>query len=144
MLLRCLIAILPLALLQAQDEVASKDAEALPISIETVESGGYWSRDHHDGTYRLVIQVLGWETLYSRAFVQWITTDPDKQETVVERTVPIKEIAGRWRISSEKFEERAKHTVIVIAAERLEPPTKATFTITPGADYTYKITTSEK
>jgi hypothetical protein len=144
MLIRCLIAILPLALLQAQDEVPSKDAEALPTSIETVASGGYWSRDHHDGTYRLVIQVLGWETLYSRAFVQWITTDPDKQETVVERTVPIKEIAGRWRISSEKFDEREKHTVIIIAAERLELPAKATFTITPGADYTYKITTTEK
>jgi hypothetical protein len=145
MLVRYLVAILPLATLAAQNELPlAKDVEALPTSIETVESGGYWSRDHHDGTYRLVIEVLGWDALYNRAMLQWITTDPDKQATVVERTVAIKEIASRWRISSQKFEQREKQTVIVIVAERLEPPGKATFTITPAADYTYKITTSEK
>jgi hypothetical protein len=63
---------------------------------------------------------------------------------VVARTVPIKEIAGRWRVSTHKFEERDKHTVIVITAERLEPPSKATFTITPAGGYSYKITISEK
>ena len=38
---------------------------------------------------------LGWDDLYNRAFLQWIRIHPDKQETIVDRTVPIKEIAGK-------------------------------------------------
>ena len=145
MRVRCLLPLLLLATAQAQnDPPLLRDAEWVPPHIETIASGGYWSRDHRDGTYRLVIAVLGWDPLYSRAFLQWITTDPEKQQTLVERTVPIKEIAGRWRISSQKFVQRHKETTIVILAQRLAPEGKATFTITPSADYTYKITSSEK
>jgi hypothetical protein len=146
MMLRCLIALLLLVMAAgAQDDPSfAKDAETLPTTIESVVTDGYWKRDHRDGQYRLIIEVLGFDTLYSRAFLQWISPDPDRQETVVERTVPIKQIAGRWRISSHKFEQRDKQTVIVISAERMVPPGKAIFTITPTVDYTYKITTSEK
>src|SRR4029077_20220172 len=138
---RWLFVMLLLAAAHAQDEAPLADkAAALPPEIETVASGGFWSRDGHDGSFRLIIQVLGWDDLYNRAFLQWIRIDPDKQETVVERTVSIKEIAGRWRISSQKFVYRRKQTVIVISAKRHAPPARAIFTMVPSADFSYTIT----
>ena len=144
-LARWLFAILTFAAAYAQEQPPLADkAAAMPPEIETVASGGFWSKDGHDGSFRLVIQVLGWDDLYNRAFLQWIRIDPDKQESVVARTVLIKEIGGRWRISSQKFRLRGKQTIIVVSAERHAPPARATFTIVPSADFSYKISTSEK
>ena len=144
-LTRWLFVILTLVTAHAQEEASVADkAGALPTEIETVASGGFWSRDGHDGSFRLVIELLGWDTLYNRAFLQWIRADPDKQEQIVEHTVPIKEIGGRWRISSQKFVYRGKQTAIVISAKRQIPPAQTTFTIVPAADFSYTITTSEK
>ena len=57
MSLRLLFAILLLAAAQAQDEAPlAEKAAALPPEIETVASGGFWSRDGHHGSYRLVIE----------------------------------------------------------------------------------------
>lgn len=140
-----LFVILTLMTAHAQEEAPVADkAATLLTEIETVASGGFWSRDGHDGSFRLVIELLGWETLYNRAFLQWIRIDPDKQELVVDRTVPIKEIGGRWRISSQKFVYRGKQTTIVISAKRQFPPAQTTFTVVPAADFSYTITTSEK
>ena len=124
-------------------QLAAK-AEALPPQIETVASGGYWSRDREDGSFRLVIESVGWEELASRAFLQWIRLDHDKQVAVVERTIPIKEISGKWRVVSQKFVLRGKQWNIIVSAERRVPEAKVTFTITPTADFSYTITTSEK
>jgi hypothetical protein len=145
MSLRCFLALFICATVHAQDEAPlTEKAAALQPEIEAVASGGFWSHDGHNGSYRLVIEVLGWDDLYNRAFLQRIRIDPDKQKTIVERTVPIKEIAGRWRISSQKFVLREMKTTIVISAERHTPSTRATFTIVPAADFTYTITTSER
>jgi hypothetical protein len=127
-----------------EDAQLAATVEALPTQIEAVASGGYWSRGKVDGSFRLVVEVLGWDDLYSRAFVQWIRTDPDKQDTIVERTVRIKEISGRWRVVSQRFVLGGKQTHIVISAERRSPLGKATFTVTPSADFSYTIATSEK
>jgi hypothetical protein len=143
-----LVLLLPCALLaQSKEEpqlAAKAEAEALPTEIETVVSGGYWTRHNQDGSFRLIIHLVGWEELSSRAFLQWIRTDHDKQELIVERTVPIKEIAGGWRVVSQKFVLHGKRWDIVISAERRAPKAKATFTITPSADFSYTISTSEK
>lgn len=140
-----LFVILALTATQAQEAASVADkAVAVPTEIETVESGGFWTRDGHDGSFRLVIEIQGWDTLYNRVFLQWIRRDPDKQEDVVERTVPITEIAGRWRITSQKFVFRGKQTVIIISAKRQVPPAEATFTIVPSSDFSYTVTTSEK
>jgi hypothetical protein len=126
------------------DSQLAAKAEALPPQVETVASGGYWSRDRQDGSFRLVIESVGWDELASRAFLQWIRLDHDKQAEVVERTIPIKEIAGRWRVVSQKFVLRGKQWDIIVSAERRVPEAKATFTITPTAEFSYTIATSEK
>jgi hypothetical protein len=143
---RWFLVLLPCVLLaqSQQDPRLAAQAAALPPGIETVASGGYWSRDNQDGSFRLVIHLVGWEELSSRAFLQWIRRDPDKQEEIVERTVPIKEIEGRWRVVSQKFELRGKRWVIGVSAKCRAPKAEATFTITPAADFSYTITTSEK
>ena len=97
--------LLPCALLaqSREDPQLAAKAEALPPQIETVASGGYWTRDKQEGSFRLVIQLVGWEELSSRAFLPWIRMDHDRQASIIERTVPIKEIDGRWRAVSQKF-----------------------------------------
>ena len=143
---RWLLVLLPGVLLaQGEDDaqLAAK-AEALPPQIETVASGGYWSRSGQDGSFRLVIVSVGWDQLASRAFLQWIRLDHDKQAEVIERTIPIKEIAGGWRVVSQKFMLRGKQWDIIVSAERRVPEAKATFTITPTADFSYAIATSKK
>jgi hypothetical protein len=143
---RWLLVLLPGALLaqgEGNAQLAAK-TEALPPQIETVASGGYWSRGRQDGSFRLVIESVGWDELASRAFLQWIRLDHDKQAQVLERTIPIKEIAGRWRVVSQKFVLRGKQWDIIVSAERRIPEAKAMFTITPTADFSYTIATSEK
>ncbi len=134
---RWLLVLLPSVLLaQGKDDAQlAATAEALPSQIQTVASGAYWSRDRQDGSYRLIIESVGWEELASRAFLQWIRLDHDKQTEVVERTIPIKEIAGRWRVVSQKFVLGEKQWDIEISAERRVPQGKAKFTITPAADF---------
>ena len=143
---RWLLVLLPGVLLAqgGDDAQLAARAEALPPQIETVASGGYWSRDGDDGSFRLVIESVGWDELASRAFLQWIRLDHDKQAEVVERTIPIKEIAGRWRVVSQKFMLRGKQWEIIVSAQRRIPEAKATFTITPSAEFSYTIVTSEK
>ena len=143
---RCFLALIVTATFgRAQDDAPlSAVAQALPAQIETVASGGYWSRGAQDGSFRLVVQSVGWDDISSRAFLQWIRLDPDKREQIVERTIPIKEIAGRWRVVSQRFVLRGKHWDIVVSAECRVPQARATFTITPSAEFSYTIVTSEK
>ncbi len=145
-LLRFLLVLLPGVLLAQGEENAqlAAKAEGLSPEIETVATGGYWERDNQDGSFRLVIQCVGWEELGSRAFLQWIRADHEKQETVIERTIPIKEIGGRWRVSSQKFVFRGKETNIIISATRRSPPGQMTLTIVPSANFSYTVTVSDK
>lgn len=126
------------------DPQLTTTVEAVPAQIAAVASGGYWTRDGHDGSFRVLIESVGWDELSSRVFLQWLRNDPDKQVQVIERTVPIKEIAGKWRVVSQKFVLRGKRWDIVVSAERRVPKAAATFAITPTADYSYTIATSEK
>lgn len=145
-IVRCFLAIImTAACARAQGDASLSGAvQALPAQIETVASGGYWSRNGQDGSFRLVIASVGSDELSSRVFLQWVRLDPDKREQIVERTIPIKEIAGRWRVVSQRFVLRGKHWDIVVSAERRVPPAKATFTITPSAEFSYTLVSSEK
>ncbi len=141
----CLLFVFTSVLLAQSDKDAqlASVAEVVPPQIETVVSGGYWSRSGQDGSFRLIIVSVGWEELASRVFLQWIRLDHDKHAEIVERTVPVREVAGRWRVISQRFELRGKQSQIVLSAERRVPEAKVTFTITPTKD-SYKITSSEK
>ena len=65
----------------------------VPISVQSVMSGGYWKEGNRSGTYRVVIERLGWEHLWSRLFVEWVTEprgrdDPETVLAVIEPTLP--------------------------------------------------------
>ncbi len=78
----------------------------------------------------------GWEHLSNRVLLQWIRRDGDKQELIVEKTVPIQEISteGAWRISEAKFVK--SQFVLQVTSERMGT---TTMVIMPAADHQYKF-----
>ena len=65
----------------------------VPISVQSVMSGGYWKEGNRSGTYRVVIEQQGWEHLWSRLFVEWITEPRGRNDAqtvlaVIEPTLP--------------------------------------------------------
>ena len=64
----------------------------LGTDIAAVESGGYWSRDSEEGSFRLVVTAAGIEHVNHRLFLQWIKNNIDDGTQVVVSTVSIDEI----------------------------------------------------
>src|SRR5437773_529035 len=43
--------------------------------------------------------------------LQWIRVDHDRQESIIERTLPFKDLDGRWRAESQKFVPRRRRSL---------------------------------
>ncbi len=113
---------------------------ALDPALESVVSGGFWERKGSDGVFRVVVIAQGWEHVGTRVLLQWIRRDAEKQALVVERTVPIKELeALEWHAGEVKFVLSKDTWQIRIPVTHVFEEKKATFTITPSVDHTYKI-----
>lgn len=131
------------------DDQFSSDITKLRTDLEAVASGGHWQRDGQEGTFRLVIRLVGFEHLRNQVYLQWIrqSDDPD-QPSVIERTVTVGEISG-WRVSGPRFVLDKKQWKIIVSAERenvlegTSPTRRRFFTIVPAADYSYRIVESE-
>ena len=52
--------------------VALQAATVVPESVTTVLTGGYWSDQGREGTYRVVIVREPGEPVNSRVFVEWL------------------------------------------------------------------------
>ena len=131
------------------DDQFSSEITKLRTDLEAVASGGHWQREGQEGTFRLVIRVVGFEHLRNHVYLQWIRESGDpNQPNVIERTVTVREISG-WRVSGQRFVLDKKQWKIIVSAERenvLEdtPQTQRRFfMIVPAADYTYRIVESE-
>lgn len=67
---------------------------AIPVQVTSVVSGGYWQHGSESGTYRAVIVQEGWEHIWSRLYIEWISepksrNDEQKVIAQVEPTLPI-------------------------------------------------------
>ena len=117
--------------------------QSLDTSLESVVSGGFWKRDQVDGAFRVLVLREGWEHVGTRVMLQWVRRDADKQDLVVEKTVPITEIAPmQWRVTDVKFVRAKDKWQIRLPVMNIEG-TKSTFTITPEPDHTYRITSGK-
>lgn len=127
--------------LQAQDPDPGVAAVVgLEAQIETVASGGYWEANGKEGSYRIIILLEGWEHLSNRVFLQWLEVDQEKHDFVSQRIVPIPEVnEGRWRVTEARFELVGEQWRIVLPVRGQEVDRKATLTIVPSADFTYKM-----
>lgn len=135
-----LISALPI-LARAQDPDPGVAAVVgLAPQIETVASGGYWEANGKEGSYRVIILLDGWEHLSNRVFLQWVEVDQEKQEFHSLRIIPIPEVSeGRWRVTEAKFELVGEQWRIVLPARGQDVDRKATLTVVPAADFTYKM-----
>lgn len=148
--LLCCVVIATSVSAQDDDQFSSEMAK-LRTDLEEVATGGNWSRsEEEDGTFRLIIRIVGFEHLRNHVYLQWIRGSHDPNEPhVIERTVPIEEVSG-WRVTDQRFVMEKKQWKIIITAERenvLEDMPKTlrrVFSIVPGADYTYRITDSAR
>ena len=114
---------------------------ALDPALEAVVSGGFWERKGADGIFRVLVIAQGWEHVGTRVLLQWVRRDEEKQGLVVERTVPIKELDGlEWHAGDVKFAQAKDTWQIRIPVAHVFEEKKASFTITPSVDHTYKIT----
>ena len=66
---------------------------AVPPSVSSVSSGGYWEYGGSSGTYRVVVVNSGYEHVTSRVFVEWLRDasrgdEGPSVEAVVEPVLP--------------------------------------------------------
>ncbi len=133
--------LLPLSSIAEENDAKWK---ALDPALETVVSGGFWERKGADGVFRVLVIAQGWEHVGTRVLLQWVRRDDGKQELVVERAVPIKELEGlQWHASDVKFALAKDTWQIRIPVTHVFEEKKATFTVIPSVDHTYKITSSK-
>lgn len=132
--------LLPLCLKAQDPDPGVAAVVGLGAQIETVASGGYWEANGKEGSYRVIILLEGWEHLSNRVFLQWLEVDQEKREFVSQRIVPIPEVnEGRWRVTEARFELVDEQWRIVLPARGQEVERKATLSIVPSADFTYKM-----
>jgi hypothetical protein len=82
-------------LLGSAAAVRAESAAKLPAldpSIRTVVSGGMWERAAVVGTFRIVVQNLGWEHTRSLVQVQWLAPDDATQKLRIAATVAVPEL----------------------------------------------------
>ena len=65
---------------------------ALDPTIRTVVSGGVWNAAPDVGTFRIVVQNLGWEHTRSRVQVQWLASDDATQKLRLASTIAVPEL----------------------------------------------------
>ena len=74
-----------------QGESAAK-LPALDPTIRTVVSGGMWERATGVGTFRIVVQNVGWEHTRSLVQVQWLASDEATQKVRIAAAVAVPEL----------------------------------------------------
>jgi hypothetical protein len=118
--------------------------QALDASLEKVVSGGFWEREKADGVFRVLVLIEGREHIGSRVLLQWVRRDADQQDLIVEKTIPIKELAApQWRATDVKFVRVKDQWQIRIPVMPVFEGKNATFTITPDPNHTYRITSGK-
>ena len=104
----------------AQDEDVA-DAKAIPASVQSVQSGGYWQKGDQDGHYRVVVTSGGFEHVISKIYVQWIELDQDAREYKVLRTLDIKELNGGFAstiAATPKFTRAGPWSIALVVGRR--------------------------
>jgi hypothetical protein len=66
----------------------SKATETVPLSVETVETFGFWSEGKAEGSYRLVLLQKGYEHLSHRLIIQWIEISQEVGRVLAEQIEP--------------------------------------------------------
>jgi len=63
----------------------------VPAAVTSVTSGGYWSSQGRNGSYRAIVVNAGFEHVTSRVFVEWIADPRTSREesTVVASVEPV-------------------------------------------------------
>ena len=77
---------------QACMEEPGRDVSTLPVSIENLKSGGFWSHDGEEGFYRVVITASGVEHVREQLFLQWMKVKSDSQTYEMVKSIGIKEL----------------------------------------------------
>ncbi|MGN7830049.1 hypothetical protein ACTJI2_00320 [Pseudoxanthomonas sp. 22568] len=81
-------------LLAAPTAVAWPDEATTPA---TTISGGHWKADAREGTYRVVVESVGFEHVSCRVWIEWMSLPEAGQPARVAARVPFAEVStGFW------------------------------------------------
>jgi hypothetical protein len=65
-----------------------KAAETVPLSVETVQTFGFWSEDNTGGSYRLLLMQEGYEHISHRLIIEWIAFSQTPGRALIKRIAP--------------------------------------------------------
>jgi len=115
-------------LLAAPTAVAWPDEATTPT---TTISGGHWKADTRQGTYRVVVESIGFEHVSCRVWIEWMTSPESGQPARVAARVPFAEVStGFWSCDPEG-------KAISLSDDTLTNSTLTNSTLTIGATHTY-------
>jgi hypothetical protein len=115
--------------------------EKIGPGINAVMSGGYWEEGEKSGNFRVIIENRGWERVVSRLYLQWLTQDESKRESVVLKTVPVSEVntEGVWILGAPVISLTREGPEITLSGTHTYTYENKFFKIRPGKPGKYKM-----
>jgi hypothetical protein len=92
---------------------------AIPPQVTSVVSGGHWQRDAESGTYRAVIVQDGWEHVWSRLFIEWVSEAKlrDEAQKVIARVEPVLPFPqGTHVLKAQEIRDQSGRVVLYVSA----------------------------
>lgn len=124
-------------LLAAPTGFAAPDEAATPA---TTIAGGHWKADTREGTYRVVVESVGFEHVSCRVWIEWMASPESGQPARVTARVPFAEVStGFWSCDPEGKAISLSGNTLTIGATHTYSQEARTFEASLGAPGEYRM-----
>lgn len=130
----------------ARAENAAAVAGGIPANVTEVTTGGTWSKDSQNGTFRAIVVMTGDKHPQASVFIQLLAFEKDASITKVVKTLHIKEVEERKLQSAfVNFDaESAGKATLIITSYDAEKDADNSIYVEVTADGGYRLVEAPK
>lgn len=77
---------------QAEEVSHLEAAQAVPVAVSALHSGGYWTEGTKEGFYRVMATSAGTEHVKQQLMLQWLQLNAETQSYEIIQTIAVTEI----------------------------------------------------
>ena len=132
-------------LVLAASDTRGQATTTIPADVEAVVTGGKWSANGQNGTYRVIVSTGGFEHIVSQVQVDWIahSNDRDTLDKVIASKIAQ---TGSWRLLTPRISRTGGQWRAVLdgVETHFNPAPKGTWEILLGSPGQLKTTLRQK
>lgn len=135
--------LLPLLMLLSSPVVATAADEG-PAVVDTV-SGGHWHAGNQDGSYRIVLENVGFEHVSCQVWIEWLAAAKPGQVPATIARVPLEEASdGFWSCGSGTADLGLHDTSLTLRLSHAYSFEPRTFDVQLGPPGSYQLRGTEQ